>query len=101
MTVDSIQALLIDEDEDNLTAVPERLRHPFAQLGWHVVWTAAKDPGRVRELFSALGAAYDLIVVDLPAAARDGAGAAAAQPGLNLICDARERFPGAFILAIS
>lgn len=101
MTVDSIQALLIDEDEENLTAVPERLRHPFAQLGWHVVWTAAKEPGRVRELFSAPGAAYDLIVVDLPAAARDGAGAAAAQPGLNLICDARERFPGAFILAIS
>jgi hypothetical protein len=107
MTVDSIQALLIDEDEDNLTALPERLRHPFAQLGWHVLWTAAKDPGRVRELFSAPGAAYDLIVVDLPAAARDGAGAAAAQPGppssvgLRLICDARERFPGAFILAIS
>ena len=101
MTVDSIQALLIDEDEDNLTALPERLRHPFAQLGWHVMWTAAKDAGRVRELFSVPGAAYDLIVVDLPAAARDGAGAAAAQPGLNLICDARERFPGAFILAIS
>jgi hypothetical protein len=125
--VDSIQALLIDEDEDNLTAVPERLRYPFAQLGWLVVWTTAKDPGQVRELFSVPGAAYDLIVVDLPSAARDGAplngsggsrnGAAhngerggtgtataasgTAQSGLNLICEARERFPGAFILAIS
>ncbi len=125
--MDSIQALLIDEDEDNLTAVPERLRYPFGQLGWLVVWTTAKDPGQVRELFSVPGAAYDLIVVDLPAAARDGAplngsggarnGAAhngerggtgtataasgTAQSGLNLICEARERFPGAFILAIS
>ena len=136
--MDSIQALLIDEDEDNLTAVPERLRYPFAQLGWLVVWTTAKDPGQVRELFSVPGAAYDLIVVDLPSAARDsaaqngaapvgasvrngssgrngsseragaagvaaGSGAAtgSAQPGLNLICEARERFPGAFILAIS
>lgn len=100
MTVDCIQALLIDEDEDNLTALPERLRHPFEQLGWQVMWTAAKDPGRVRELFAAPGAAYDLIVVDLPTAARDGAGAAAAQPGLGLIRDARERFPGAFVLVI-
>lgn len=117
MTVDSIQALLIDEDEDNLTAVPERLRYPFAQLGWLVVWTTAKDPGQVRELFSVPGAAYDLIVVDLPAAAREGAGhtvsgavngtgagtavTGSTRAGLNLICEARERFPGAFILAIS
>lgn len=116
--MDSIQALLIDEDEDNLTTVPERLRYPFAQLGWLVVWTTAKDPGQVRELFSVPGAAYDLIVVDLPAAARegakrngaggqdatgarDGSGAAPAESGLNLIREARERFPGAFILAIS
>lgn len=116
VTVDSIQALLIDEDEDNLTAVPERLRYPFAQLGWLVVWTTAKDLGQVRELFSVPGAAYDLIVVDLPSAAREGAAhngsgardsaaehtsTAASQPGLNLICEARERFPAAFILAIS
>lgn len=118
MTVDSIQALLIDEDEDNLTAVPERLRYPFAQLGWLVVWTTAKDPGQVRELFSVPGAAYDLIVVDLPAGARrsakrngsgwqdadggrEGSGTGPAESGLNLIREARERFPGAFILAIS
>jgi hypothetical protein len=118
VTVDSIQALLVDEDEDNLTTVPERLRYPFAQLGWLVVWTTAKDPGQVRELFSVPGAAYDLVVVDLPAAARegakrngdgwrdadgahDGSGAGPAESGLNLIREARERFPGAFILAIT
>jgi hypothetical protein len=106
MTVDSIQALIIDEDEENLTAVPERLRHPFAKLGWLVAWTTAQNPGEVRELFSVPGAVYDLIVVDLPggggAAVTAGGGEpGTAQAGLNVIRDARERFPGAFILAIS
>ena len=91
MTVDSIQALLVDRDEDNLTAVPERLRHPFAKLGWLVAWTTVRDPAEARDLFAVPGTAYDLIVVELPGS----------QSGLSMICDARERFPGAFILAIS
>jgi hypothetical protein len=88
--VDSIQALLVDRDEDNLTALPERLRHPFAKLGWQVAWTTALDPAQVRELFAVPGAAYDLIVVELPGS----------QAGLNVIGEARERFPGAYILAV-
>jgi hypothetical protein len=99
VTVDSIQALIIDEDEDNLTAVPERLRHPFAKLGWLVAWSTAQNPGEVHDLFAVPGTAYDLIVIDLPAGPATGDGVA--QSGLNVICDARERFPGAYILALS
>ncbi|MBS2965078.1 hypothetical protein KGA66_18620 [Actinocrinis puniceicyclus] len=104
MTVDSVQALLIDEDEENLTALPERLRHPFARLGWQLAWTTAKDPRQARELFSVPGAVYDLIVVDLPAAAPDGPGGPGGQAepavDLRLIRDARDRFPGAYIVVI-
>jgi hypothetical protein len=100
MTVDSIQALIIDEDEDNLTAVPERLRHPFAKLGWLVAWTTAQHPGEVQELFAVPGAVYDLIMVDLPCPSTDPARTGGVQSGLNVISEARERFPGAFILAI-
>jgi hypothetical protein len=105
--MDSIQALLIDEDEDDVTVLPDRLRHPFAQLGWTAAWTVAKDAAHARELFTVPGAVYDLIVVDLPAVFRPGGGAAAAgQAGqrvvdLGLIRDARERFPGAYLLVIS
>lgn len=104
--MDSIQALIIDEDEENLTAVPERLKHPFAKLGWLVAWTTAQNPGEVRELFAVPGAVYDLVVVDLPgpgsvAGGGIGGGLGAVQAGLNVIAEARERFPGAFILAIS
>ncbi|MGH6656638.1 MAG: hypothetical protein ACRDVE_15720, partial [Actinocrinis sp.] len=90
--MDSIQALLYDEDEDDLAAVPQRLRHPFGKLGWIVSWTTATGPQNVRELFDVPGAAYDLVVVDLPA----DAGA-----GLEVIRAAREKFAAAFILAVS
>ncbi len=90
--MDSIQALLYDEDEDDLAAVPQRLRHPFGKLGWIVSWTTATGPDKVRELFDVPGAAYDLVVVDLPADPG---------PGLEVVRAARERFSGAFILVVS
>jgi hypothetical protein len=93
--VDSIQALVVDEDADDVIAVPERLRQPFARLGWLATWTTARNPAQARDLVAAPGAAYDLIVVVLPAGRADPA-----QEWLHAIRDAREQFPGAFILAI-
>jgi len=90
--VDSFQALLIDGDPLGRAAVPGRLGAHLAELGWSPSWETAADAREARLILGGPDRFFRLIVVDL----------AAGGPcdGLDLVEEARECFPDAFILAV-
>src|SRR2546423_4219626 len=98
--MESIQALLIDDEEQNRASIESRFRHHFQALGWQVIWSYSPSVVDARHVFAQPGIRFDLIVVDL-LHARDDALAGYEPYGVELIAEARERYPQAFILALS
>jgi hypothetical protein len=90
--VDAFQALLIDGDPQGRAAVPGRLGPFLAELGWSPTWEIAADPREARMLLGGPDRFFRLIVVDLLAGGPSD--------GLDLVEEARECFPDAFILAV-
>jgi hypothetical protein len=90
--VDSFQALLIDGDPEGRAAVPGRIGPFLAELGWSPSWEIAAEPREARAIMSGPDRFFRLIVVDLLVGGPSD--------GLELVEEARECFPDAFILAV-
>ncbi|HEX4789015.1 MAG TPA: phosphotransferase [Actinospica sp.] len=100
MTKDVIHALLLDDDERNHELTAVRFEVGFAKLGTAVEWSFAHTTEKAWAALTQTDAEFDLIVADLLWTKADTPGVQELL-GPRLIAEARERFPRAYVLALS
>ena len=99
--MNTIRALIVDDDVDNCANVRRRFDHQFRRLHWDVDWAEASDPDIAQWIITSDPAQFDLFVIDLLFKRADLGDDHYEPRGFELIAEARERFPDAYILAIS
>lgn len=99
--MNSIRALIIDDDVENCASVRRRFDQQFRRLRWDVDWAEANDPDAAQRIITSDPAQFDLFVIDLLYKRADLGDDHCEPRGFELIAEARERFPDAYILAIS
>lgn len=97
--MDTIKALLLDDEEGNVRTA-QQFKPGFRRLGREVEWSFVHTSARAWEVLSETRVKFDLIVVDL-LWDRNDLRATQESLGPALIAEARRRFPGAFVLALS
>ena len=98
--MNSLRALIVDDDAGNTASIRRRFDHQFARLHWNVDWVAESDPDSAQRIITTQSGQFDLFIIDLLYKRAD-LGDQCEPRGFELIAEARERFPDAYILAIS
>jgi hypothetical protein len=96
-----IRALIVDDDTYNTASVRRRFDTQFHKLHWDVEWVAENDPDCAQRIITTQSSQFDLFIIDLLYKRADLGEDLCEPRGLELIAEARERFPDAYILAIS
>ncbi len=95
----TIRALIVDDEPANCASVRRRFDHQFHRLHWELDWFETSDPDVAQRIITTDPAQFDLFIIDLLFQRADFL---YDEPrGLELIAEAAERFPDAYILAIS
>lgn len=95
----TIRGLIIDDDDNNVAAMIERLDPHFDGFGWIVEWRQESNTGAARRLIKS-AEPFDFVIVDLLWYRTDLPEQNEAR-GLGLITEITQRSTHTFILAIS
>jgi hypothetical protein len=99
--MNGIRALIFDDNATGLENTRRRFDTHFLKRNCPIEWVETGDPDMAQRIIATDSGSFDLFVIDLLFERSDVGGGQHEVRGFDLIAEAAERFPDAYILAIS